>query len=146
MKKSIIRYSYACLAQDGLCNHPKGSYVSYRGRTKTRASRVNSKKCPIFQQQRMFASSVPKEGRNDVVRHRFCNENICPSCPSFRPGRTIPPKSCGMPLTSGGFRGVQSGATAPPPFMMKTRLGAPFSVRRAPLILTKMHSFFRVSF
>ena len=27
MKKSIIRYSYACLAQDGLCNHPKGSYV-----------------------------------------------------------------------------------------------------------------------
>ena len=28
MKKSIIRYSYACLAQDGLCNHPKGSYVS----------------------------------------------------------------------------------------------------------------------
>ena len=31
MKKSIIRYSYACLAQDGLCNHPKGSYVSNSG-------------------------------------------------------------------------------------------------------------------
>ena len=30
MKKSIIRYSYACLAQDGLCNHPKGSYVCFR--------------------------------------------------------------------------------------------------------------------
>ena len=30
--------------------------------------------------------------------------------------------------------------------MMKTRLGAPFSARRAPLILAQMHSFFRVSF
>ena len=26
--------------------------------------------------------------------------------------------------------------------MMKTQLGAPFSARRAPLILTQMHSFF----
>ena len=67
---------------------------SDRGRTKTGATRVNSKKCYIFQQQRMFVPSVPKEGRNDVIRHCFCNENIClsyqsrPSCPSFRPGRT----------------------------------------------------------
>ena len=41
---------------------------------------------------------------------------------------------------SGGFRGCSWGQL--PPFMMKTRLGAPFSVRRAPLILTQMHSFF----
>ena len=34
MKKSIIRYSYACLAQDGLCNHPKGSYVCNCGMAK----------------------------------------------------------------------------------------------------------------
>ena len=59
---------------------------SYRGRTKTWATQVNSKKCPIFQQQRIFVSFVPKEGRNNVIRHRFCNENIHPSCPSFRPG------------------------------------------------------------
>ena len=63
------------------------SFFSYRGRTKTRATQENSKKCPIFQQQRIFVSSVPKEGRNNVIRHRFCNENICPSRPSFRPGR-----------------------------------------------------------
>ena len=34
------------------------------------------------------------------------------------------------------------GGNCPPPFMMKTGLGAPFSVRRAPLILTQKHSFF----
>ena len=33
-----------------------------------------------------------------------------------------------------------------PPFIMKTQLGAPFSARRAPLILTQMHSVFRVLF
>ena len=41
---------------------------------------------------------------------------------------------------SGGFRGCSRGQL--PPFMMKTRLGAPFSVRSAPLILTQKHSFF----
>ena len=39
MKKSIIRYSYACLAQDGLCNHPKGSYVRNSGHFCTNENR-----------------------------------------------------------------------------------------------------------
>ena len=47
-------------------------------------------------------------------------------------------RSCGP---SGGFRGCSWGQL-PPSFMMKTQLGAPFSARRAPLILTQMHSFF----
>ena len=41
---------------------------------------------------------------------------------------------------SGGFRGCSRGQL--PPFMMKTRLCAPFSARRAPLILAQMYSFF----
>ena len=45
---------------------------------------------------------------------------------------------------SGGFRGCSRGQLPPPPFMMKTRLGAPFSARRAPLILAQMHSFFAI--
>ena len=51
---------------------------AYRSRTKTRVTRVNFK--------RFFVSSVPKEGRNNTIRHGFRYENIHPSCPSFRPG------------------------------------------------------------
>ena len=36
-------------------------------------------------------SSVPKEGRSNIIRHHFCNENIRPSRPSFRPGRGFRP-------------------------------------------------------
>ena len=45
---------------------------------------------------------------------------------------------------SGGFRGCSWGQL--PPFMMKSQLGAPFSARRVPLILTQMHSFHCASF
>ena len=62
---------------------------SHRGKTKTRATWVNSKKCPIFQQLRIFVSSVPEEGRNDIIRHCFCNETILPSRQSFQPGSPI---------------------------------------------------------
>ena len=40
-------------------------------------------------------SSVPEEGRNNTIKHGFCNENFrpsCPSCPSrpsFRPGLPV---------------------------------------------------------
>ena len=45
-------------------------------------------------------SSVPEEGRNNTIRHGFCNENFRPSCPSrpsrpsFRPGRFLREVMC----------------------------------------------------
>ena len=47
---------------------------------------------------------------------------------------------CNSTNVSGGFRGGAVGGNCPP-FMMKTQLGAPFLARRAPPILTQMHSF-----
>ena len=55
---------------------------SYRGGMKTRATQVKHQEVSYFQQQRIFVSFVPEEGRNNAIRYRFCNENIRLSCPS----------------------------------------------------------------
>ena len=73
MKKSIIRYSYACLAQDGLCNHPKGSYV-FEGRITLQNSVRGSKIPGISRNLAKIPGILPnssKDSEIDIVSARL---------------------------------------------------------------------------